>query len=775
MIGARRAGNVVSAIADHKQAQSRATAGSMRMAFFVTTAFVAALFLSALLLFSVQPMFAKMVLPRFGGSPAVWSVATVFFQGVLLLGYAYAHALSGRINIRSGALLHIGLMIVVLIVALPFGIGASWDRPPADGQVLWLIGLFAASIGLPFFVLSANGPLLQAWFSKTDHPHAGDPYPLYAASNFGSLLALLTYPFVIEPISTLSQQRIVWTWGFATFIALIALAAGYAIRQTGQGVSPPADSIRTVTPRPTVEQKLVWIALSFAPSGLLVAVTAHLSTDVAAAPFLWVLPLSLFLLTFVIAFQRKPWIPHARVAMLQPFAVLAIATLALASLIMPLWLVIAVLLCAFFLLVLFCHGELVLRRPASDHLTAFYIYMSLGGVLGGVFAGLVAPLIFNNVYEYPLMFICALACKPDLWREGKGKVALAIVAAAGVALIATFAFNMVRGFDPRNVTIALQILLAIVIFGVYKYRASPRFVLAAAVAVFVVKATEATEVRPIETARSFFGVKRVVESADGRFRILEHGTTFHGVQRIRSDDGSDVMGRPEPLAYYHRNSAMAAAITAVRATTGLGAIGIVGLGAGSLACYARPLEDWRFFEIDPDVVRLARDTKYFNFLANCAPQAPIIIGDARLTLGDEPPHAKDIIVIDAFSSDSIPVHLLTREAIGIYLDKLKPDGMLVFHISNRHLDLATVIAAIGSEYGLTMRQSDEATAERQRQYRESRKDWRLPAQVIAVARTPATLAPLTEQTGWVPLARDVRVRAWTDDYSNVFSAMVRGR
>ncbi|MBA4335953.1 MAG: hypothetical protein C0420_14030, partial [Methylobacterium sp.] len=585
------------------------------------------MFLSAFLLFGIQPMFAKMVLPKLGGSPGVWSVAMVFFQTVLLAGYGYAHWLVSRFTVRRAALVHIALMVAVLLVGLPIGIAAGFERPPQEGETLWLIALFAASVGLPFFAVAANGPLLQAWFARSGHPRAADPYFLYAASNIGSFLALIAYPFLVEPVLTLSLQSHAWSWGFGLLLAAIAACAGLAIGGGENGVAATRELAAPAAV--TGRQKLGWVALAFVPSGLLVAVTAHLSTDVASVPLLWVVPLALFLLTFVIVFQRRPVLRHGWMLTAQ---LVFVAALTLKMLFQPGigWGgELALHLGLFFTTAMVAHGELARRRPDAANLTGFYLWMSLGGVLGGLFCGLLAPLLFNSVVEYPILIIAGVLCRP--------------------------AFTGIRISRPVRAG-----LVGLAFIGLF--------------AIIV------TEQQRSDSVRSFFGVNRITESPDGRFRILVHGSTVHGAQRLRNDDDSLVTGRPEALSYYFTGGGIADGIDAVRRARGgtLQAVAAIGLGTGSLACQTRPGENWTFFEIDPQVARMATDPARFSFMSHCAPGARIVLGDARLTLSDAAPDSLDLIVVDAFSSDAIPIHLMTTEAIGLYLSKLKPNGAILF-------------------------------------------------------------------------------------------------
>jgi spermidine synthase len=721
--------------------------------------YVAAIFVSAALLFAVQPLFAKMVLPRLGGTPAVWSVAMVFFQAMLLAGYAYAHALTRFLPGKFSVVVHIVVMIIATF-ALPLGIAAGWGRAPAQGQEFWLLGLFAASIGLPFFALSANGPLLQAWFARTGHPQAKDPYFLYAASNIGSFLALLAYPFVIEPFSHLPQQTTGWTFGFYLLIALIALCATWLLRSPN--VLPDIATDDGV--KPTARDALIWIALAAVPSALLIAITAHISTDVAAAPFLWVVPLALYLATFVIAFQSRPILPHWLVTFIAPGAVvLLVVSLALGSADQILVLI-ALNLVGFFLLALMCHGELARRRPPARYLTSFYLYLSLGGVIGGIFAGLIAQHIFSWVAEYPLLIILAALCRPGLsWPRSKLDIASLVLILAAVAAMLIGSYHYKYEFTEN----AFMLWVAAVVFLALATARSV-FVFAGAVAaslLFVI--LYGADAGNNDFVRSFFGVHKIQEADGGQFRILKHGTIEHGAQRIRDADGKPVTGRPQAITYYHDKSPMILGLRAAEAksSTPLN-LAVVGLGTGSFACQVRASDTLTYFEIDPAVVKIATDPKRFAFLTECKPDVKFVMGDARLTLADQPDAQFDLLLVDAFSSDAIPTHLLTKEAMAIYKQKVKPDGIILMHISNKHMALGSVVAGIAKANGLVSRAADSDDG-----YDED--NHLFGSNVVAVARSEEALGRLAKSKGWDPVGPDPDKWVWTDDYSNVIGSILK--
>jgi hypothetical protein len=729
----------------------------------VLAIYAAAIFLSAALLFAVQPLFAKMVLPRLGGSPSVWSVAMVFFQAMLLAGYAYAHLLTRHVPGRLSVIVHVALLIVATL-ALPLAVASGWGRPPIRGETVWLLGLFAVSIGLPFFALSANGPLLQAWFARTEHPSAKDPYFLYAASNVGSFLALISYPLVIEPFTHLPDQTRMWSKGFYVLIALIA-GCGFMLMRSRNAL--PAGAVAQVADDapPSWRDAAIWVGLAAVPAGLLIAVTAHISTDVAASPLLWVLPLALYLATFVIVFQTKPLLPHRWVVLAEPaFIILLVAVLVFGGL-DQIFLTVAANLMAFFVIALTCHGELARRRPAAQHLTSFYMWMSTGGMIGGISAGLIAPHVFASVAEYPILIVLAVLCRPG-FAVGQGTRQTLIWLALVVLALAVAVTGPFLGYelDEDKFNIAIWVLLGIsVLFWFDPLKLAAMIALA-----FVVIRLYGPEAGGRDYVRSFFGVHKIYETTNGHFRVFQHGTTEHGAQRIRTPDGRPVTGRPEPLTYYHLGSPIAQGIRGARARKG-GPIhlAVVGLGTGSIACLTEANDALTYYEIDPSVVRIAKDPSRFTYLSECAPDARIVIGDARLTLADAADGEYDAIVIDAFTSDAIPVHLMTREAMALYLKKRAPHGTILVHISNRHMELASVVAGIAHANGLVTWLNDASSNEDEANYKYS-------STVCAVARSEDDFSEdMADDDNWEVQEPDEEQWVWTDDYSNIVGAMIR--
>jgi len=732
----------------------------------VLVVYTAAIFTSALLLFSVQPLFTKMVLPRLGGSPAVWSVAMVFFQSLLLGGYAYAHYLTKLRSRVAPVAIHLALLVVALLT-LPLSIAGGWGDPPSSGYAFWLLALFAVSIGLPFFALAANNPLLQAWFVRTGHPDGPDPYFLYASSNIGSFLALLSYPVLLEPMLTLRAQNLLWSGGYGFLILLIA-GCGVLLLRSPAVATVIADEEVNV-PGPTWALRLRWIFLAAVPSGLLIAVTAHISTDVAAAPLLWVLPLSLYLLTWVLVFQSRPLLPHRLMLLLQPLAIAGVVVLLAVGGEQNLLLTLGGHQLCFFVIAMACHGELARTRPPSRDLTGFYVALSFGGMIGGLFAGLVAPFTFSWIAEYPILLVLAALCRPPrdelLPRLSRWyALVLALIAAALVAP-AYSGGAALSWIDDHRVwiigAVAVVAAVAAVAVRVNRWKIAATVVLALA----LIRVYPADDGR-VETVRSFFGVHKIVVTPSGQYHVLMHGTTIHGAERVLNSDGTPITGRPEPISYYHRDGGIGQAIAAVRARKG-GPIrvAVIGLGSGTLTCASQPGEDWKFFEIDQSMVDTAKDPKYFTFIRNCEPGLRPVIGDARLTFAREPDGAYDLIIVDAYSSDAIPIHLATEEAMKIYKDKLAPHGAVVMHVSNRHLELASVVVGIADVNDLKSWVYNEDSG-RDNEYI-------FATNVVISARDAADVGLLASSDKWVLTDPTEGQRVWTDDYSNILGAVWR--
>jgi hypothetical protein len=749
---------------DPSAATDQPSASRNRLVLIVYTS---AIFVSALLLFSVQPLFTKMVLPRLGGSPAVWSVAMVFFQSLLLAGYAYAHYLMQLRNRVLPAAIHLVLLVIALL-SLPLSIANGWGEPPTSGYAPWLLGLFTVSIGLPFFALAANNPLLQAWFVRTGHPSGPDPYFLYASSNIGSFLALLSYPVLLEPMFTLRTQNLIWTGGYGLLIVLIAACAVLLWRSpAGAGIAQTED---TDAPAPPWILRARWIFLAAVPSGLLIAVTAHISTDVAAAPLLWVLPLSLYLLTWVLVFQSRPLLPHKWMLMLQPLAISGVIVLLAVGGEQNLLLTLGGHQLCFFVIAMACHGELARTRPAAKYLTGFYVALSFGGMVGGLFAGLIAPFAFSWIAEYPILLAAAALCRPPGGHERLARWSgwyWPFLAVLAIGLIAPSWSDgkITHWLDEYRVWMigAVGMLSAVLALGLNASRW--KIFATVALALVLVRAYPADDGR-VETVRSFFGVHKIVVTPHGQYHVLMHGTTIHGAQKFQNDDGTPVTGRPEPITYYHKDGGIGQAIAAVRERKGAGLrVAVIGLGSGTLACASEPGETWKFFEIDQTMVDTARDPKYFTYIQNCEPDLKPVIGDARLTFAREPDGVYDLIIVDAYSSDAIPIHLATEQAMAIYKAKLAPQGAVVMHVSNRHLELASVVVGIADANGLkSWVYSEDSNRDN---------EYIFATSVVVCARAEADAGKLASSDEWALTEANKNQRVWTDDYSNVLGAVYR--
>jgi hypothetical protein len=749
---------------------SSASGPTVRGVGAVEAVFVASTFTSALLLFFIEPMFTKMALPLLGGSTAVWSTAMVVFQFLMLAGYLYAHALS-RLPLKAALIVH-GALLALTLLALPIRLSTALGPTPAQGEAVWLVGLFIVSIGLPFFALAGNGPLLQAWFARSPGAQGRNPYALYGASNLGSFAALIAYPVLVEPSAGLNWQTRAWSLGFLAMALMIgacavATAGGGRGRAAPGAGSPNRLSSAATGVSPRAKDIARWVILSAIPSGLIVAATAHISTDVAAAPLLWVIPLALYLLSFVLVFRDRPLLPMQRVALLVPLAGLGLAIAGLGDQGNPLALL-ALHLAFAFLGVLVCNHRLFLSRPDPSQLTGFYLWLSVGGLLGGLFSGLLAPVIFNRVLEYPILVALAVWVAALTAEAPSARVIRTALAASAVGGVLVFAGLRAAHADGAiGADFGRYLALAIALVGLAALLAYRRpVVIAALLPVLLIASDQVRMLKPgLDYGRSFYGVHRT-EIWDGRDRALFDGTTLHGATRLVDMAGPVGSIRPKPLTYYHPDGPMAETVRAVPSVAGGRRMGAVGLGTGAIACDGRDDDRWTFYEIDASIARIAADPSKFRFLAVCAPKAAIVLGDARLTLEKAPEHGLDYLLIDAFNSDAIPIHLMTREALALYLSRVTPDGLLVLHITSRHLELESVVAALirGSGVRAVIKRDTPPPAQTL--------DDRVSSVVVALSRSSKALAPLAAKDGWRPL-RDRGVRPWSDDFSNVFGALVR--
>ena len=710
------------------------------------------LFVGAALLFLVQPLVGKLLLPLVGGTPGVWNTCMVFFQIVLLGGYLYAHRSTGKLGVRRQAVFHM-MLLVAVVVAFKAAVAATGSPVPVvpamlpddqDSSLLLVLQL-SVTVGIavvvPFFVMSTTSPLLQRWFAASGHPAAKDPYFLYAASNAGSLLGLLAYPLLIEPRLTLAHQQWVFAGGVMGYVGLVLACALTIIRKPATAPAHVAEP----GPRPRGWRVVRWAALAALPSSLLLGVTTHVSTDLAPVPLLWVVPLALYLVSFILVFARWPDGVHRLVGRVTPmlilFAVLTLLTYAAE----PLVLVGVLHMLAFFGVCLVCHGELAKDRPPPEHLTAFYFWLSLGGVLGGLFNALVAPVVFTHLgmVEYPLALVLAAAVRPRGEANGArlcyADAALVLVLlglSVGLVLAVPYFVKMPTEPDAAD-ALTTRLLRGGLMFGLPSaaafalVRKPARYALSLA-ALFVAGAFDTKHFgETLHMERNFFGVIRVTRSPDGKFMRLIHGTTLHGQQRL------DEPGRPRPMTYYHEKGPVGQVFAALPVKDGR-KVAVVGLGTGAVAHYARSGEAWTFYEIDPAVVRVAHDQRYFRFLSECRGTCDVVLGDARRQLTKALDGSFDVIILDGFCSDAIPVHLLTREAIRLYVQKLAPGGVILMHVSNNHLDLPPLIRRLADDQDppLAARYCHDAPTGAEAEDGKTQSQWML------LARSEADMAPV---------------------------------
>ncbi|MGZ5054906.1 MAG: fused MFS/spermidine synthase [Methylobacter sp.] len=654
--------------------------------------FSCTLFLSAALMFVLEPMFGKLLLPLVGGTPALWNTCMVFYQTLLFLGYLYAHWLSMLNTNQRQIQIHVALVIFSMF-ALPVALPKEAVPPMDSNPSWWLIQTLLLAIGLPFFVVCSTSPLLQKWFSRIGHRSSHDPYFLYAANNSGSLLALLNYPFLIEPHVGLVEQRLLWNI-FFVLLCLLIIACAFSFWRIQRQNRTEDNNVEGFVPdcdrQPTISEQLHWLVFAFVPSSLLLGLTQFINTDIAPVPLLWIVPLTLYILSLVLVFSKWADRIHSAMLVMQPallpvFIVYSFITPTL----LPYWLNLILHAMSFFLAVMVCHGELAKRRPHAQYLTRFYLVMSFGGMLGGLFNTFAAPFIFSAVYEYPVMIVFALLLRPGLLD---GKWYINIIFPLFVFILGLTIFlstdQILSHFDIIG---GVLILLA----GLtYSFRRIPigLGLLTAVILIFTMRLYGLAS-NVLFQGRNFFGVLSVRETviADEnrqpeRIHELYHGTTEHGSERLT------VANSMTPQTYYSRLGPVGQLFSEFDADNQNWNIGAVGLGAGALACYGKEKQIWRFYEIDPLVVEIAKNPRWFNYLSRCNNHVDIVIGDARLSLAKEVDHSFDLLILDAFSSDAIPTHLLTREAFELYFKKLKNDGLLAIHITNRHLALEKVLA-----------------------------------------------------------------------------------
>lgn len=730
--------------------------------------FTCSVFLSAALLFMVQPMIGRLLLPVLGGSPAVWNTCLVFFQAILLAGYLYAHFSIKWFGHRAQSLVHLLLFAATIgwLIWLGLTNHGSPFALPTDQRVFaasaadptWpLLVLLVGLVGLPFFVVAASAPLLQSWFSKTDHPNAANPFFLYASSNLGSMLSLAAYPLVMNRYFSLPEQGRLWTWGLVGLLLGFAACAGlmWARYREPAGTQAKVSSAA----RPTWTDVLGWIALAFVPSSLLTGETTFLATEVLSHPLLWVATLALYLLTFIIVFADRPWISHAQALRWAPLAALLLTIVVAAKSNEPTWMVLSVHLAGFFLLVLVAHGELAQRRPAAEYLTSYYLWMSFGGVLGGAFNSLLSPVIFKHLglLEYPIGLIAALLIlglaggsflKPFNW--------LYALVVGGIAVALLWFLPREEGVRANLIYGAPAILLLPAI------KELPRFALAASALLLVGWFDPGLSGKTLFLERNFYGVLRVTYDPQRDANLIIHGNTLHSLQSRRPEEAL------LPTAYYYPDGPMSE-VFKVAQERGYRQICVAGLGAGGIACYATPGQHWTFYEIDPTMQKVAEDPQYFTFMRDCFPAGgatyQVKLGDARLEMAAEPDGKFDLIVLNAFSSSSPPMHLLTREAAAVYLAKLAPGGMLIYNASNRHLAIEPALAAIAAAEGQQFRNAKDyvKTAEEKRR-------GKMSCSFVIMAANEEVLAPFGKEQGWSGPPAELP-RVWTDQYSDILGSM----
>ncbi|MCP5395667.1 MAG: fused MFS/spermidine synthase [Sphingomonadaceae bacterium] len=721
-----------------------------------TALFVVTILVGSFLLFLVQPLVARMALPLLGGAPNVWNSAMLVYQALLLGGYAYAHFLS-RWPLKRQAMVHV-ILLVLAGLTLPIAL-ADLSPPQPGWEALWVPALLALTIGPVFFLVSAQAPLMQRWFAAD--ASAGDPYWLYAASNIGSFAGLLSYPLLFEPGLSLRSQSLVWT---ALYAGLVLLVAAVAAARWRAAPSAGTEADAATTPKEPLGTKriLLWLALAAVPSGLMLSTTTHLTTDIVAMPLLWVIPLGLYLLSYVPAFAANRTVTRAISYVAPPVVVLAgsLAMVSQGSADMMGALAAIVML---FVVAVALHGRLYDTRPDASQLTAFYLIMSAGGALGGLFTALLAPLVFDWVWEHALLVLAAAILLPGMkwydWMERLGWRKVMRIAVILACLIIALQLGA-KIYDEiyvgdQNIVWALTGVIAVAALLVFTQRW-------AFVAILGVLMLSHGGIDTLQTSynglrsRSYFGIYTIREFADTQVRTLAHGTTMHGKQHVEPERAL------EPTSYYTATSGVGLTLANAGKIYGKGArVGVVGLGAGTLACYREPDQTYDFFEIDPAILAYSQSGT-FTFMKACAPDAVTHIGDARLKLDEMPAGTFDVLVIDAFSSDAIPLHLITQEAIDTYQKALKPDGLLLFHISNRYIDLNPVLSAAAQERGWEMRIRDDPQEEGD-DAAKAPSDWVVTS---PDEKRVKQLMELSKDRVWVRLAV-TEDPAWTDDYASI--------
>ena len=738
-----------------------ATIDGMKATGSIKRRYVATVFAGSFLLFLVQPMIARMVLPRLGGAPAVWNSAMLVYQTLLLGGYFYAHWL-GRFAPRRQALIHFGAFALAALT-LPIALIGATPAPDAN-SFIWVPWLLLVSVGPLFLVVSAQAPLMQRWYAESS---GGDPYPLYAASNFGSFLGLICYPLLVEPLLPVASQSVAWSVGYG-LLALLVVGCALRLPRSGADIA-----VRPAAP-PVPRGRLAgWIGLAAIPSGLMLSTTLLLTTDIVAMPLLWVVPLGLYLLSFSIAFasDRRA---ATQIGRITPIVLLIAACGVFADATAYPWVMAAAALIGLFAISVALHSALFDRRPDPSQLTIFYLSTSVGGAIGGLLCALIAPMVFDWTYEHPLLLIAAALAIPlaspftwlgRLWndpRRSRRATYWAIAAIGLLALLGQPLFGI-----PKSIPLSLAGADTILALGIAAIGNRLLFTVAVAAVMLSLGGWDKLNLSatPGKMTRSFFGIYSILPIGEDA-RMLAHGTTAHGIQNLGSPERERMA-----TSYYAPLSGIGSAMRAAPRLFPAGArVGVVGLGAGTLACYALPGQSWTFYEIDPEVAAIARDPANFTFLSRCLPAVPIAIGDARLTLQNRPAGRTNLLVIDAFSSDSVPMHLLTLEAFEVYRRHLASDGLLMVHISNRYLDLRPVIAAVAAAQGWQVRIRAYGPSAVDGANHASASLW------VALSPDPATIAALEadRSVAWRRLDPTPGFRPWTDDHASILPILAGG-
>lgn len=717
--------------------------------------FGATMFLSALLLFWVQLIVAKVLLPRLGGTPAVWTTCMLFFQVLLLTGYSYVLATTSWIGVRKQTVLHICLLLLSLLY-LPLTFGNAGSISQRHNPELWLFAYLLIAIGLPIFLISTTSPLLQKWFTRTSDVSANDPYFLFAVSNAGSLLALLSYPLILEPILSLSTQKQIWVVSYVVFLVLTlgcVVALWKSSRREEAETSVEVNCQESSIP---LKQRLYWILLAFIPSSLMFGVTSYITTEIAPTPLLWTIPLALYLVTFVLAFAGKNLMPERFTSIALCGLALLLTLVLAANATEPTTAIVLLHLSFFFVAATICHHKLAVNRPPAKHLADFYLCVAIGGMLGGLFNALIAPITFNTIIEYPLVIVLAcLIQQRDNSEDSPVDRVFDFVWPLGIGVLTVALALLIEGSNVRPVVNVAIVFGAPLVIINHRFRSRPvRFALALGAVMLGSIVCSEIQNRTLHAERNFFGTLSVRKDPVSATHILYHGNTIHGRQFV------DPSLQREPLSYFHRDGPLGKIFEAFNSNATSRNVAVVGLGTGSMACYALPDQHWTFYEINPAVINIAQTAEYFTYLHICGSSSTeIVLGDARLELQNAPNQHYGLIVLDAFNSDAIPIHLMTQEAISLYMSKLATGGILAFHISNRSLKLDAVLANVAERNGATcLSLADEE------QNTITGKD---PSEWLVMAQHSPAFDSLAKDPRWRMVEGRKGSPAWTDDFSNI--------